>query len=312
MGSFLGALGDVFGADITYSSAMRFAVFLLFIALGEWVAERAGTINISVEAMALGGAFAAAIGQDLTGSIWVGLLAAIVAGLLVAAVQANMSHRLPADQFVVGLTLNILVLGLVSFLASELEPKNNAASAVKVPGLSEIPLIGPALFGQPWTLYLLYPLVPFVFWLVYRTRWGLEVRAIGEDPNAADVSGLHVNKRRREAVYLAGITSGLGGGYLLLGQVGTFEDSMTGFRGFIAIAAVIFGGWTLKGTVGGCLLFGLAISFKQNLPQQGYDAIPEELLNAFPYLLALGAMAVFAARVRQPAALARPFLRGLK
>jgi simple sugar transport system permease protein len=312
MGSFLAALGDVLGADITYASAMRFTAFLMFIAVGEWVAERAGTINISVEAMALGGAFAAAVGQDATGSIWIGLAASAAAGLLVASIQANMSHRLPADQFVVGLTLNILVLGLVSFLASELEPVNNAASAVEIPVLAAIPLIGPALFGQPWTLYLLYPLVPLGWWLVYRTRWGLELRSIGEDPNAADVSGLHVNRRRRQAVYVAGITSGLGGGYLLLGQVGTFEDSMTGYRGFIAIAAVIFGGWTLKGTIGGCLLFGLAISFKQNLPQQGYDAIPEEVLNALPYVLALGAMAVFAARVRQPSALARPFIRGLK
>ncbi len=312
MGALLGGLGDVFGADVTYESAVRFAVFLLFIACGEWVAERAGTINISVEAMALGGAFAAAIGQDATGSIWIGLAAAMLAGLLIAGVQANMSHRLPADQFVVGLTLNILVLGLVSFLASELEPDNNAAQPLEVPLLSDVPLIGSALFGQPWTLYLVYPLVPLVFWLVYRTRWGLEVRSIGEDPNAADVSGLPVNRRRRQAVYVAGLTSGLGGGYLLLGQVGTFEDSMTGYRGFIAIAAVIFGGWTLKGTVGGCVLFGMAISFKQNLPQQGYDAIPEEMLNAFPYLLALGAMALFAARVRQPSALARPFIRGLK
>jgi len=106
--------------------------------------------------------------------------------------------------------------------------------------LADIPLIGEALFDQPWPLYLVYPLVPFVAWLLYRTRWGLEIRAVGENPNSADVSGIHVNKRRRQAIYLAGLTSGLGGGYLLLGQVGSFEDSMTGFRGFIAIAAVIF------------------------------------------------------------------------
>lgn len=223
-----------------------------------------------------------------------------------------MSHRLPADQFVVGLTLNILVLGLVGFLDAELAPTTQRTSVVEIPLLSDIPLVGPALFGQPWPLYLVYPLVPLVWWLTYRTRWGLEVRAAGEDPNAADVSGIKVNQRRREAIYLTGLTSGLGGGYLVLGAIGAFEDSIVGGRGFIAIAAVIFGGWTLRGTVAGCALFGAVVSFRLSLPQQGYDSLNTELLSALPYLVTIIAMAVFAHRIRPPAALARPFLRGLK
>lgn len=308
----MSAIWDVLSSEVTYSSAMRFAALLLFAACGEWVAERGGTLNISVEGMLLAGAFAAAMGYDRLGGAPAGLAVGALAGLLVAMLQANMSHRLPADQFVVGLTLNILVLGLVGFLDAELAPTTQRTSVVEIPLLSDIPLVGPALFGQPWPLYLVYPLVPLVWWLTYRTRWGLEVRAAGEDPNAADVSGIKVNQRRREAIYLTGLTSGLGGGYLVLGAIGAFEDSIVGGRGFIAIAAVIFGGWTLRGTVAGCALFGAVVSFRLSLPQQGYDSLNTELLSALPYLVTIIAMAVFAHRIRPPAALARPFLRGLK
>lgn len=308
----MNAVWNVLSNEITWSSAMRVAALLLFASCGEWVAERAGTLNISVEGMLLSGAFAAALAYDATGSLAAGMAAGSAAGLVVAAVQANMSHRLSADQFVVGLTLNILVLGLTGFLASELSPTSQAASAFEVPGLVELPLLGPALFGQPVPLYLVYALVPLVWWLVYRTRWGLEVRAVGEDPQAADVSGIRVNARRRQAIYLAGLTSGLGGAYLLLGVVGRFEDSIIGGRGFIAIVAVIFGGWTLRGTVAGCLLFGAVVSFRLSLPQQGFDDVNPELLSAMPYIVTVLAMALFATRVRPPAALTRPFLRGLK
>ena len=162
-----------------------------------------------------------------------------------------------------------------------------------MPGLVEIPLLGPALFGQPWPLYVLYPLVPLAWWLVYRTRWGLEVRAVGENPQAADVSSIDVNARRRQAIYLAGITSGLGGGYLLLGQVGWFEDAIVGGQGFIAIAAVVFGGWTLRGAMLGCLLFGSANSFRLSLPAVGHP-LNSELLSSLPFVLTICVMALFA------------------
>jgi simple sugar transport system permease protein len=305
------ALWEVVSNEITWSSAMRVAALLLFAASGEWVAERAGTLNISVEGMLLGGAFAAALGYDATESAAVGMAAGAAAGLLVAVIHANMSHRLTADQFVVGLTLNILVLGLTGFLAAELDPSSKAVASFRIPGLVELPVLGPALFDQPWPLYLVYAVVPVVWWLVYRTRWGLEVRAVGEDPQAADVSGVPVNARRRQTIYLAGLTSGLGGAYFLLSVAGRFEDSIIGGRGFIAIVAVIFGGWTLRGTVAGCLLFGAVVSFRLSLPQQGYE-LNNELLSALPYVVTVLAMAVFATRVRPPAALTRPFVRGLK
>jgi general nucleoside transport system permease protein len=310
--NFLSAVWDVLTSDSAYRNAVIVAVVLLFAASGELVAERAGTINISLEAMMLGGSFAAAVGVHVTHSVWVGLVCSVLAGVIVSLVQANMSHRLPADQFVVGLVLNVLVLGVVGFLASEIEPKSRVVRRVGVPFLSKIPKLGPALFDQPWVLYLIYPVVPLVWWLLYRTRWGLEVRAIGEDPNAADVSGLHVNRIRRQTTYLAGALAGLGGGYFLFARAGRFEDSLIGGRGFIAIAAVIFGGWTLKGAVGGCLLFGIVGSFVLTIPGLGFKGIDPAFLAMAPSVITLLAMAVFAKRVRQPSALARPFIRGLK
>lgn len=312
MSDFLDAVGEIATNESAYRNALIAAVVLLFAASGELVAEKAGTINISLEAMMLGGAFAAALGQDLTGSVWLALVAAMIAGVAVALVQANMSHRLPADQFVVGLVLNVLVLGVVGFLAAEIEPQTNVVGRVEIPLLASIPLIGPALFDQPWVLYLVYAVVPVTWWLIYRTRWGLEVRAVGEDPNAADVSGLHVNALRRQAIYLAGVTAGLAGGFFLFARSGRFEDSLIGGRGFIAIAAVIFGGWTLKGTVAGCLLFGAVASFALTIPGLGFDSIDPAFLAMAPNVVTIAAMALFATRVRQPAALARPFLRGLK
>ena len=307
----MNAIWDVLSNEITWSSAMRVAVLLLFAAAGEWVAERAGTLNISVEGMLLGGAFAAALAYHHTSSAAVAMAAGAGAGLLVAIIHANMSHRLTADQFVVGLTLNILALGLTGFFAAELAPTSEKLANVDIPLLVDLPLLGPALFGQPWPFYIVYALVPLAWWLVFRTRWGLEVRAVGEDPQAADVSGIKVNLRRRQTIYLAGLTSGLGGAYFLLSVTGRFEDSIIGGRGFIAIVAVIFGGWTLRGTVAGCVLFGAVLSFRLSLPQQNYE-LNNELLSALPYIVTIAAMALFATRVRPPSALTRPFLRGLK
>src|SRR5262245_61127472 len=177
MRDFLSALGELATNESAYRNAVIAAVVLLFAASGELVAEKAGTINISLEGMMLGGAFAAAVGQDLTGSVWVGLLFAMGAGVVVALVQANMSHRLPADQFVVGLVLNVLVLGLVGFLASEMEPETNLVARVEIPLLAKIPLIGPALFDAPWVLYLAFAIVPVIWWI--RCRHWLGRGAVG-------------------------------------------------------------------------------------------------------------------------------------
>ena len=308
---FFEAIWDVLSTETAYTAATRFAAVLVFAAVGEWVAERSGTLNISIEAMILTGAFAGAMGYHWTENALVGIIMGMIAGLLVSLVQAQMSHRLTADQFVVGLTLNILFLGVTSFLYAEWKPSSKVVSKLEIPILKEIPLIGDALFGQPWPFLLLYLLVPFTWWLVYRTRWGLEVRAVGENPQAADVSGIDVNKRRRESIYYAGLCSGMGGAYLLLGQVGRFDDGIVAGRGFIALVAVIFGGWTLRGTILGCLLFGSVLSFRLTLPGLGYQ-LNSELMSSLPFLVTIFAMTAVARRVRPPGSLLRPFIKGLK
>jgi simple sugar transport system permease protein len=306
------AFGDVLSAEAMYGSMIRFAIVLAFAAVGEWVAERAGTLNISLEAMLIAGAYSSAVAFNGTGSTALSLAIGVIGGVVVSLVQANLSHRLTTDQFVVGLTLNLFVLGLALFLDSRWEAVTRVASVTKVPLLAEIPLVGDALFGQPWPMYLIVPVVPLAWWLVFRTRWGLEVRAVGENPQSADVSGIHVNQRRRQAIMFAGACSGLGGAVLVLGQIAIrgYEPGHVGLKGIIAIAAVIFGGWTLRGTLIGCLLFGYFFALQQTLPGIGHR-INSQLAAALPYVVALTVTAVFARRTRQPRALAQPFVRGL-
>ncbi len=305
-------LGDVLTADAMYESAMRFAIVLAFAAVGEWVAEKAGTLNISIEAMMIGGAYTAAVTWGAVDVVPIALLAGVLAGVVVALAQAHLSHQLTIDQFVVGLTLNLFVLGLALFLDSKWEAVTSVVKPTEVPLLNDIPLVGQALFGQPWPMYLIALVVPIAWWLVFRTRWGLEVRSVGDNPQSADVSGIHVNRRRREAIMVAGACAGLGGGVLVLGQISIagYESGHVGLKGIIAIAAVIFGGWTLRGTLMGCLLFGYFFALQQTLPSLGHR-INAQLSASLPYLVALVVTAVFATRTRQPRALAQPFVRGL-
>lgn len=310
--SLFSALGDVLSSEAMYGATMRFAIVLAFAAVGEWVAEKAGTLNISIEAMMIAGAYTASLAWGRFDNVAIALALGAIAGLVVAFVQAHLSHQLTIDQFVVGLTLNLLVLGLALFLDSRWEAVTRTVKPTKVPLLHDIPVVGEAVFGQPWPMYLVVPVVPLAWWLVFRTRWGLEVRSVGDNPQAADVSGIHVNRRRREAIMFAGLCAGLGGGVLVLGQIAIrgYSGGHVGLKGIIAIAAVIFGGWTLRGTIVGCLLFGYFFALHQTLPTLGYR-INSQLAASLPYLAALVITAVFAARTRQPRALAQPFLRGL-
>lgn len=303
---------DVLTDGPLYESTFRLAAILAFAAAGEWVAERAGTINISIEAMLLGGHFGAAIAFTASQNFGVAIVVGGLAGMAIAALQAWLSHFLTADQFGIGLTLNILLLGLAAFLQPSFDLNTRLAGVLSIPLLSQIPLVGPALFGQRWPMYLIYGLVPLSWWLVARTNWGLEVRAVGEDPQSADVSGIHVNARRRQAILYAGLLSGIGGAVYLFGQVGRFESSNIGGKGIIAIAAVIFGGWTLRGAVAGCLLFGYVDALRLNLPTILGYSLNSQLLASLPFLATVIVMMLFAKLTRQPVALARPFVRGLK
>jgi simple sugar transport system permease protein len=237
-----------------------------------------------------------------------GLVWGVVIGVIVGAIHGNMSHRLRANPFVVGITLNVLALGVTSYLFDTVELHTHQAGILTIPLLARIPIVGRPLFSERWPAFALYALVPFVGWLVQRRRWGLEVRAVGENPAAADVTGIDVDRRRRQALLWCGALAGLGGAFLSVGEVGSFTTNMTAGRGYIVIAAVIFGGWTLRGTLAGCFLFGGADALRLALPAIGYTLNPQ-LLVAAPYVLPLVVMAVFARRHRQPAALAQPFER---
>jgi ABC-type uncharacterized transport system permease subunit len=291
------------------SSALRLTAPLAFAACGEYLAERAGTLNISVEGMMLSGAFGAVAIGSATGSPSVGLVAGALVGLLVALVHANLSHRIQINTFVVGLVINIFALGMTSFLLQTTEFSRTQVEVLRIPGLAEIPLVG-VLFEQRWPFYLLLVVIPLTWYLVNRTRWGLELRAVGENPQAADVSGIKVNVRRRQALMWCGVMSGLGGAFLSVGLVGSFNSNMTAGRGFIVIAAVIFGAWRLKGTLLGCFLFGAADALRLALPSLGVE-LNAQLLSAAPYLLALTVMVLMARSQREPRALSKPFERGL-
>lgn len=304
---FIGGVWSIFTTAGLYNSALGFAVFLGFAGTGEWVAEKAGTLNISVEGMALTAAYAAAYASELTHTVWGGLVAGALVGVLVAMLQAKLSHQFNANQFVVGLAINVLALGLTSYLYDWHRPDNASADSLKF--LEDLPAILGAVLGQRWTAFLLIPAAFGCWWLVFRTRWGLEVRSVGENPQAADVSGIHVNLRRRQAIYVCGAMCGLGGAYFSLFTTG-FSPNMTSGRGFIAIAAVIFGGWTLRGTLSGCLLFGAVEAAALQVQSYQYP-VNIQLLHAAPYIVTLLVMAVFAKRTRQPHALAQPFVRGL-
>ncbi|WP_406222183.1 ABC transporter permease [Streptomyces canus] len=291
------------------ASGVRLTVPLAFAACGEYVAERAGTMNISVEAMMLGAAFTSIATASATGSPTVGLVAGVVTGLVVGFVHGNLSHRAQINTFVVGLVLNALVLGLTSYLITTNQFASHQVHMLSIPLLQDIPVIGKPLFSERWPAFLLFALVPLTWWLVERSRWGLELRAVGENPQAADVTGIKVNMRRRQALLWCGVLAGLGGAYLAVGEVGSFNQNMTAGRGYIVIAAVIFGAWRLGRTLLGCLVFGLSDAMRLALPALGVT-LNAQLLVAAPYLLALLAMLLFTTQHREPAALGRPFERG--
>jgi ABC-type uncharacterized transport system permease subunit len=293
-------------AALVLESAARLSALLLFVGLGELLAERAGTLNISVEGMMLGAAYGAAFVASGVGSAFVGLIAGVAVGALVALIQAELSHRLPLNQFIVGLAINLLVLGITGFLYASVDLHHHQLEVLKIPLLTHIPLVGKALFEQRWPFFLIYAAIPLTWWLLMRTRWGLELRACGENPVSARASGIQVRQRRRQAILVCGVYAGLGGSFLSVGLIGSFSPNMTAGRGFVAIAAVIIGSWSVRGAVLGALIFGGTDALRLALPAIGVDLIPQVLIAA-PYLIAMTTMLVFAQGQRQPLALGQGY-----
>lgn len=295
--------------------ALALSTPIIFGALGGVVGERAGVVNVAIEAQLLFGAFAAAVVGSLTGHSIVGLLAALVAGVLVGCVLAAFAINYVVDQVIVGVVLNVLVVGLTNFLYSkvltESAPRYNAPErfrAIGVPGLSDIPIIGPVLFRQTIIVYLMYVAVFAVWFALFHTRWGLRTRAVGEHPRAADTVGIRVNRTRFAAVALAGAIVGVGGAYFTLDSVGAFNKEMTNGVGFIALAAVIFGRWhPLRATVA-ALLFGFATNLQSVLNIIG-SPVPSEFMLMLPYVVTICAVAGLVGSSRPPAADGRPYVK---
>ncbi|BCY08671.1 ABC transporter permease [Actinoplanes sp. L3-i22] len=295
-------------------SGFAFALPLLLAAVGELISERAGVLNLSVEAMMLTGAFTAALGAVLTGSPWLGALAGVAGGLLVGGCQALLSVRALADQIVTGIALNALALAVTTFGARLwLNHGRNqgipAFDRIEVPLLHRIPALGPALFGQTALGYLcVLAAAGTALLLSRRTAAGLRIDAVGEDAVAADRTGLPVARLRAACVLLTAALSGLAGAQLALSEVRAFSDNMTAGIGYLAVVAVIAGRWRPGATVLAAVLFGLAQALQYALPALG-AAIPPAVLTMIPYLAAVVAVSGLAGASRSPSGLTVPFAR---
>ncbi|MCC2334466.1 ABC transporter permease [Cellulomonas wangsupingiae] len=294
--------------------AVLLAVPIAFGALGGVIGERAGVVNIAIEGQLLAGAFCAAVASSVTDSPWVGLLAAVLAGVLVAAVLGVFTITYKVNQVIVGVVLNVLVIGLTSFLYSQVlvpNPELNSTtrfSNVAIPGLSQIPVIGPSLFNQSVIVYLMYLAVPGVWFAMYRTRWGLRLRAVGEHPKAADTVGIKVERTRYRAVLVAGAIAGVGGAFYTVVSVSAFGKEMTAGAGFIALAAVIFGKWDPVKAALAALLFGFASNLEGALSIVGAP-VPSQFMLMLPYVVTLLAVAGLVGRSRGPAASGEPYVK---
>ncbi|MEZ2372220.1 ABC transporter permease [Arthrobacter sp. RCC_34] len=297
------------------AGSVTLAVPLVFGSLSGVLCERVGVVNIAIEGQLLGGAFTAALVGSVTHNAFAGLLAAAVAGALVSMVLAVFSIRYLVNQIIVGVVLNVLVSGLTGFffstlLQSDPEKLNSPAHlpVIDIPVLSSIPLIGPILFKQSIIGYLMYVAV-FVVWVgLFKTKWGLRVRAVGEHPQAADTLGINVNATRFWNVTLGGAIAGIGGSYFTLVAVDSFTKEISGGRGFIALAALIFGRWNPIGAFLAALLFGFADNLQSLVTIIG-TPVPSQFMAMLPYLVTILAVAGLVGRSRPPAASGVPYVK---
>jgi simple sugar transport system permease protein len=291
------------------SATVRTATPLLLASLGELVVERAGVINIGLEGVVLAGSFGALIGATHGGVLSAYAMAA-GCGLLMALVFAVFALWTAADQIITGTAVTLLALGLTGTLYRALYGATGALltlsteAPLAIPGLSRIPVIGPALFAQPAVTYLAYLLIPAVWWWMYRTHGGLALRAVGESPQAAAAAGVSPRRVRLNALLFGGVLGGIAGGMLVVAQAGTFAEGMSSGRGFVAIAIVVLGRWHPVGVAVAALVFGAATALQFLLQALGL-ALPYQLFLALPYVLTLAGLAGVAGRVQAPAALAR-------
>lgn len=291
------------------------AVPLIFGSLAGVLCERSGVVNVAIEGQLLMGAFAGALVGTLAASAWVGLIAAALGGAFVSLLLAIFTIRYLVDQVVMGIVLNLFALGLTGFLYERLMQTDQARynqpphfGAWEIPLLKDIPLLGPALFRSNLFLYLALILVLVIHIGLFRTRWGLRTRSVGEHPTAADTLGVRVLGLRYRNVLLAGVVAGIGGAsYTLL--LYSFTKNMIGGKGFIALAALIFGRWSPTGALLAALFFGFADQLGVYLGAIN-SIIPSQFLAMLPYLATILAVAGLVGRVRAPAADGKPYIKG--
>jgi len=294
------------------------AVPLILGALAGVLCERSGVINVAIEGQMLAGAWAGALFGTLAANLGVGLLAAVVAGGVMGLLLALFSIRYLVNQVILGVVLNVFALGLTGFIYDALmqpnqETLNNPGifSNIAVPVLSDIPVLGPLLFDANVIVYITYVLIVVVDVALFRTRWGLRTRAVGEHPKAADTVGINVLATRYRNVVMGGAVAGIAGAYLTIGAVGAFSKNISSGKGFIALAAVIFGGWKPRAAIGAALLFGFTDALGTLLSFTATPvSIPANLLAMLPYLATLFAVAGLVGRVRAPAADGEPYVKG--
>jgi len=288
---------------------VRTATPLAFAALGECVVERSGVINVGLEGSIIAGALAGLVVAGV-GGVWLGFAGAMVGGVVIALLFAIFAVILRGDQIITGTAVTLFALGLTGTLYRIIYGETGAAlstptmAARPIPGLARIPVIGTALFSQPPITYLLYALVPTVWWWMYHTHGGVALRATGENPEAAEAAGVTPKHVQLLAVLFGGILGGASGGTLVLAQAGTFAEGMSAGRGFIAIAIVVLGRWNPLGAALAALVFGAASALQFLFQAMGWN-VPYQLFLALPYVLTLLALASTRGRRRAPAALGR-------
>ena len=292
------------------------AVPLIFGAMAGIVSERSGVINIAIEGQLLAGAFLSGVVASLMQSTWAGLLVAPFAGMAIAWLLAVFAIKYGIDQVVLGFVLNVLVIGVTNFLYGKLlipyQSTWNSGGTfdiIEIPVLSKIPVIGPIFFAQSIIIYMMYVVVVVIHIALFKSKWGLRTRSVGEHPTAAESVGIDVNKVRFRNVLIAGAVAGLGGAFFTLGALGSFSKEMIAGKGFIALAAVIFGRWSPLGAVAAALIFGFADNLQALLTIIG-TPIPSEFMLMVPYIATIIAVSGFVGRVRAPAADGVPYKRG--
>jgi simple sugar transport system permease protein len=295
------------------ASTLQYATPLGWAAIGGVVSERAGVVNIGLEGMMLNGAFFGIWAAAWSGTWVVGLLVAVAAGAVLAAIHAIFTIHLRADQIVIGTAINFLALGVTGYMFIDIygdqgTPANvSMVPDVNIPGLHSLPGVLGVFGGLNLMIWLLFAAIVIVHVVLFRTPIGLRIRSVGEHPRAADTVGISVYGTRYAAVILSGMLAALGGAYLSIGFVGSFDQDMTAGRGFIALAAMIFGKWRPYGAFGACLLFGFASGLADRLQQSANVSV--NLLSTLPYVLTLIALVGLIGRSRPPAADGRPYVK---